>query len=122
MGDGPIREDGQPFAPAFGYNTSPASIALKHSLAFAKLQGMSTMAADLSELFRANVRNRLDAIGISQADLAKRLGVTRSFVSQMLSGHRRPGLDTLQTFADALDCKPADLLGAPKKSRAVATA
>lgn len=80
------------------------------------------MAADLSELFRANVRNRLDAIGISQADLAKRLGVTRSFVSQMLSGHRRPGLDTLQTFADALDCKPADLLGAPKKSRAVATA
>jgi len=48
--------------------------------------------------------------GLSQSDLAEKLEVTASFVSQMLSGHRNPGLESLVEFSKALGVKPADLL------------
>ena len=50
------------------------------------------------------------AMELSQSDLAKKLKVTPSFVSQMLSGHRNPGLESLAEFSKALGVQPADLL------------
>ncbi len=47
---------------------------------------------------------------ISQTDLADKMGVTPSFVSQILGGHRRPGLDSLESFANALETEPANLI------------
>ena len=64
----------------------------------------------LALAFRRNVRERMEALGITQGDLCQRLGVTSSYISQMLSGHRRPGLDSLKNFAQALNIEPADLL------------
>lgn len=60
--------------------------------------------------FVDNVRERMADLGLSQKDLAERLGVTQGYVSQILSGHRRPGLDSLDDFARVLDAQPADLI------------
>jgi len=49
-------------------------------------------------------------LGITQAELAVRLRVTPSYVSQILNGHRRPGLDNLEAFAKVLSVEPADLI------------
>jgi len=71
---------------------------------------MFKMSAKLAKAFRANVRERMSEAGLSQSELAEKLKVTPSFVSQMLSGHRDPGLDSLEQFAKVLGVKAADLL------------
>ena len=71
---------------------------------------MFKMSAKLARAFRANVRGLMDEAGMTQSQLSEKLGVTPSFVSQMLSGHRDPGLDSLEQFAKVLGVKAADLL------------
>lgn len=71
---------------------------------------MTAISSRLAQAFRRNVRARMAAMAISQADLAEELKVTPSFVSQMLSGHRNPGLESLAEFGKALGVQPADLL------------
>jgi transcriptional regulator with XRE-family HTH domain len=71
---------------------------------------MVKMSARIYAAFVENVRQRMADRGMNQADLAERLGVTKSYVSQILSGHRRPGLDTLETFAAVFGADPADLI------------
>lgn len=71
---------------------------------------MGPLSATLASAFRRNVRIRMNALGVTQAALATRLDVTPSFVSQMLSGHRNPGLDSLEDFAKALEIEAAELL------------
>jgi predicted transcriptional regulator len=78
--------------------------------AVAKLQGMVAMSARLANAFRANVRGRMAALGLSQDALAKRMKVTPAFVSQMLSGHRNPGLNSLEDFAKALEIDASELI------------
>jgi len=69
------------------------------------------MSARLAAAFRRNVRSRMGELQMSQDALAKRLKVGKSFVSQMLSGHRRPGLESLESFAKALKvAEPAELI------------
>jgi len=71
---------------------------------------MELMCDNLGEVFRANVRKRMDKLNVTQADLAEKMGVTRPFVSHMLTGYRNPGLETLKNFAEALDTTAAKLL------------
>ena len=68
------------------------------------------MSARIYGAFVSNVRERMAELGLSQKDVAERLGVTQSYVSQILSGHRRPGLDSLEEFAEVLGIKPEDLI------------
>lgn len=68
------------------------------------------MCDDLAEVFRANVRRRMEQLGVTQAELAERMGVTRPFVSHMLTGYRNPGLESLERFAAALDVKACRLI------------
>lgn len=68
------------------------------------------MSAKLYLVFLANVRERMEALNMSQAELANRMKVTPSYVSQLLSGHRRPGLDGLEDMAKALEVEPSDLI------------
>lgn len=95
----------------------PALAAFDFTLAVAKLEGMVAMSARLANAFSRNVRARMQKLGINQKELARRLNVGQSFVSQMLSGHRRPGLESLETFADALGTEPADLIREKKLSK-----
>jgi len=46
---------------------------------------------------------------MSQAELANRIGVSRGFVSEMISGKKRPSTDTLQSIAVALDVSISEL-------------
>jgi transcriptional regulator with XRE-family HTH domain len=51
----------------------------------------------------------LAAHGVSQGELARRLGITRSVVSDMISGRREASLDWLLDAAAAIPCDPAEL-------------
>lgn len=68
------------------------------------------MPQNLYSAFCRNVRGRMSSLGITQTELARRLDVDPSYVSQILNGHRRPGLDSLESFAKALKTDPADLI------------
>lgn len=64
----------------------------------------------LYETFQENVRALMAYHGVNQSDLARRMGVTPAFVSHLLVGRRRPGLDTIESVARALGVEPHRLL------------
>lgn len=47
--------------------------------------------------------------GLSQAELAIRIGVTQMAVSHWESGRRRPGLQALVRMGDLFDMRPCDV-------------
>ena len=67
------------------------------------------MARDIYEVFVENVTNRMGELAMSRADLAIEMGVTKSAVTQLLNGYRKPGIDVIAKCAKALRCSP-DLL------------
>lgn len=50
------------------------------------------------------------AAGMSQAELAEKVGVTQGFISHIEANTRKPTLGLLQRLADALGVAPQDLL------------
>lgn len=68
------------------------------------------MSAKLARNFRQRARERMESLGITQAQLAKKMKVTPAYVSQMLNGYRDPGLESLENFATALDMEASELL------------
>ena len=62
------------------------------------------------ELLGDHVRELRQKRGLTQTDLAQRLGVPQSRISEIESGTRVPNLVTLLRLAAALECKPSTLL------------
>jgi transcriptional regulator with XRE-family HTH domain len=60
--------------------------------------------------FRDKVHQALEERGWSQSALAREMNVTRSVVSQYLSGRITPGLDVVEKFANALGVDPWNLV------------
>ena len=58
-----------------------------------------------------NIRVRRRALGMSQVELARRLGLTQANVSRMESSPRGPAADLLPSVARAVSCDVRDLLG-----------
>lgn len=52
-----------------------------------------------------------DKLGISDAELARRVDVTRSTVHDWIHGEHEPTLASLRKIAKALDCDLGELLG-----------
>jgi transcriptional regulator with XRE-family HTH domain len=73
------------------------------------------MAEDAKRLVGANVRKLRLSAGISQAELATRMGVDRAYVSGLEAGQRNPTVVTLWHLAKALDVKMRELF---KEARA----
>lgn len=74
---------------------------------------MDSFANDYSEKYRAigsNIRMVRNAIGISQTELANRVGSDKSAISRYENGKQKPTLETLMRIADALDVALADIL------------
>ena len=54
--------------------------------------------------FLKDVRARVKELGITQAELGKRLGLKQQHVSRLLSGKHCPSLETVARIAKSLDC------------------
>ena len=52
----------------------------------------------------AKVAARRTELGLSQRELAERVGTTQSAIARLERGVRPPRIDTLLRIADALDC------------------
>lgn len=74
---------------------------------------VESFANDYSEKYRtigSNIRMVRKSAGISQTELANRVGSNKSAISRYENGMQKPSLDTLMRMADALDVDLADLL------------
>lgn len=72
--------------------------------------------SDLIELFAQNVKARRVELGLTQEQLAERLGCHVPYVSNLENGKKTPWLKNLATIAEALETTP-DALIAPLGSR-----
>lgn len=52
------------------------------------------------ELIAARAR-----VGLTQADVAERMGTTQSVVARIESGRRQPSMRTVQRYAQAIGCR-----------------
>ena len=67
-------------------------------------------AQELLEVFRRNVKQRRVELGLTQTEVAKRIGTDPGYVSDIERGLRRPNLSRLASLADALDTTPSALI------------
>lgn len=65
---------------------------------------------DLQRNFIRNLRKRLEERQMSQAELARRMHVNPTHISQLFSGNRNAGLQTIESAAKALRIHPLELL------------
>lgn len=71
--------------------------------------------------FADKLKNTLTALGVTQAELAKRTGINKAIISEYLSGKYEPKQKNLFKIATALNIKPSTLIPdfidpiAPKK-------
>lgn len=56
------------------------------------------------------IRTRRESVGLKQAELGDRLGLSRTSITNIESGRQRLLADQLCRIADVLDCDVADLL------------
>ena len=61
-------------------------------------------------VFGNHIRACRERAGLTQEELARRLGCTQSFISQIEAADARPTLGTLQKVAEALGCPIGDLV------------
>ena len=57
--------------------------------------------------------------GLSQAELARMVGVTNKAVSKWETGSAKPGFDTAHRLADALNVTIGDLIVAPESDKKI---
>lgn len=62
------------------------------------------------ELFATNLRKRAEELGISNAEVARRAGLSERRYGNYVSGRREPDLTTLVRIAAVLATTPNDLL------------
>lgn len=64
----------------------------------------------LDERFRMKVEQAMKIHGWTQAELSRRMGVGRQYVSQYLRQGISPGTEVIERFAIALQVDPGNLL------------
>lgn len=62
-------------------------------------------------LFATNLRRRAEELGISNAEVARRVGLSERRYAHYVSGKREPDLATLVRIAEVLGTTPNRLLG-----------
>lgn len=60
----------------------------------------------IDQQFREIVNDRLAERGWTRTDLAERMGVPRTTVTDYLNGRRHPGPEMIEKFFAALDLRP----------------
>jgi transcriptional regulator with XRE-family HTH domain len=75
------------------------------------------MSEDVRRPVGDNVRRLRTAAGLSQAELAARMGVDRAYISGLEQGARNPTIITLWHVAKALGAKLHELTREPRRHR-----
>lgn len=65
---------------------------------------------ELKQVFRENIRSRRLHLGMTQAEMAEKMGVAQAYISDLESGRKRPLVDTLALIAEVLRTTPARLI------------
>jgi transcriptional regulator with XRE-family HTH domain len=73
------------------------------------------MSDDVRRILGSNVRRLRKAAGISQAELANRMGVDRAYVSGLELGQRNPTIVTLWHLGLALKSDLGEFFSKPRK-------
>jgi transcriptional regulator with XRE-family HTH domain len=73
------------------------------------------MSEDVRRMVGDNLRKLRLAAGLSQAELANRMGVDRAYVSGLEQGQRNPTVISLWHIANALDVPMRSFFDEPKK-------
>jgi transcriptional regulator with XRE-family HTH domain len=71
----------------------------------------------LLSLFRENMRLLRQELGISQSELARRIGKTPGYICDMERGRRAPNLSTLALIAEGLGLNPSVLISTAIKRK-----
>jgi len=58
--------------------------------------------------FPSKLRELLVSKGMTQRDLSDKTGINKAQISQYCTGHRRPSIETLVIFSDAIDTKKGE--------------
>lgn len=64
----------------------------------------------LHRMFTQNVLRRRKELGLTQSDVAERLGMSRPAYTQIETGSNCPSLDVVERVATALETTGSDLL------------
>jgi transcriptional regulator with XRE-family HTH domain len=75
------------------------------------------MSEDVRRMVGRNVRRLRSAAGLSQAELAERMGVDRSYVSGLERGQRNPTIVTLWHITKALGVRLRELVQEERSRR-----
>jgi len=73
---------------------------------------------ELIALFRENLTLLREDLGISQSELARRIGRTPGYVCDLERGRRKPNLTTLALIAEGLGLNPSMLISTAIRPRA----
>lgn len=65
----------------------------------------------MGDNFNENLRSARENLGLSQKDVAEKIGVAKSTYSLYESGNREPNVQTIKKIADVLDVSADRLLG-----------
>src|SRR5258707_332653 len=76
---------------------------------------MTFMGTSLYIEFGSNLRRQRSGVGLSQENLAKRVGLSRTSVTNIEKGRQQVALHMVYSFADALGVEPSSLLPDKKK-------
>ena len=74
---------------------------------------VSKLRMDIRKLFGTNVKRYREAAGLSQAEIAARMGVDRAYVSAIERGLQNATLLSIWEIAQALEVRPGALLEEP---------
>lgn len=66
--------------------------------------------AEFLIVFSKNLKYYLDQYDMSQAELAKRLGVSTTSVSNWVQGLKAPRMDKVDSMCDLFNCSRSDLM------------
>lgn len=62
-----------------------------------------------------NLKKAREAMGLSQKEVAEKVGITQQAYSSMESGLKVPAISTLSAFADVFETTTDELLGRQKR-------
>ena len=68
------------------------------------------------ETFAANLKERAQQLGLSNAEVARRVGLSERRYGHYVSGRNEPDLSLLVRIAEVLQTTPNDLLGIGRQS------